>query len=647
MVRFLLIPACLVTLFGGCATFDPAWMQWEYTGGPLAQNITAVLPDARTPGMLYAGLANGQVFVSVNDGAAWTLISTVAPQVPVERLMQDPEAPERIYAATPSGGYVSIDRGRNWTGLVLDTVGTGLLSIAVDPWTPAQLYAGTRGRGMYKSTDGGSTWNGVSGPPESHLATADVYDIVVDPGKPDQIYAAVSELGIIRSTNRGGTWQSLTEEFSSTGSRTTHILLRKGAPGEMLYATDAGSIVRTVNGGQSWSPSRNGLEFDNVHSLFSHPMNPSVVFAATARGMMVSPDFGASWNPVGGDVGKVGARLAPGPPAPPFRLYAYGSGAGLQSSIDQGLTWRRADVMLGGSTIRLIATDPPGDRVIIGAGSTCLTADPSAPGGWTPAGTGITGGTLNWLIGDPDQAGVLYAATQAGIFRTTNGGGAWEAAIRGLHVSPLLFELHPSIKTRMFAVAVQGLYVSTDRGKSWSQTRPLSARWRVTRLTFSPRNAGIIIAATESNGVIMSRNGGFDWELARYGLPADQIVAVTLDDKDQNVYYAYTARGECYRTMNNGIEWNRFTSPWTTTDSVRLACDRLQPNSVIALVNNRDLYYSPSGGGTWFPAIEQEFDAEVVALFWNARASCAYAGTRDKGVYRVRIGERVKEVLNQ
>jgi photosystem II stability/assembly factor-like uncharacterized protein len=647
MARALLSIILLVVLFGGCATFDPAWMQWEYTGGPVAQDIVSVLPDQRVQGTVYAGLANGQVFISTNDGAAWTLLATVAPQVPIERLIQDPEVPEKIYAATPSGGYMTNNRGRNWTQLVIDSAGTGLLSFAVDPWTPAHIYAGTRGKGIYKSTDGGSTWNTISGPAEAHLTTADVYDIAVDPGKPDHVYAAVSDLGIIRSTNKGATWESLTAEFTSTGSRTTHILIRKGSTGEMLYATDAGSIVKTVNGGQSWFPSRNGLEFDNVLSLFTHPLNPAVVFAGTARGMMVSPDFGGTWNSIRGDLPQVGTLLAAGPPVSPFRLYAYGSGVGVQASVDQGLTWRRADAMLGGSTIRVMATDPSGDKVFVGVGSTCLTADPSAPGGWAHAGTGLLGSRLNWLVGDPDQAGVMYAATSAGIFQTTNDGGMWERAIRGLRVSPLLFEMHPSIKTRMFAVAEQGLFISTDHGKSWSQTRPLSARWHVTHMTFSPKNAGIILAATSNSGVIISRNGGFEWELARYGLPPDVIVAVTLDEKDQNVFYAYTARGECFRTINKGIEWNRFTSPWTTSDSVRIAYDRLQPNSIIALVNNRDLYYSPSGGGTWFPVIEQEIDAEVVALSWNARASCAYAGTRDRGVYRVRIGERVKEVLNQ
>jgi hypothetical protein len=175
----------------------------------------------------------------------------------------------------------------------------------------------------------------------------------------------------------------------------------------------------------------------------------------------------------------------------------------------------------------------------------------------------------------------------------------------------------------------------------------VTARWRIERIIFSPKNAGVILATTVGGGLVLSNNGGFDWETARYGLPPDPLVAVTLDDRDQNVYYAYTGRGECYRTMNKGIEWNHFTCPWTTSDSVRIACDRFQPNSVIALVNSKELYFSPSGGETWFPVIDQQIDAQVVALHWNARAACAFAGTQDKGVYRVRIGGRVREILNE
>jgi photosystem II stability/assembly factor-like uncharacterized protein len=647
MIRAMLTIALLAALFQGCATFDPAWMQWECMGGPRAQNITAVLPDERAPGTLYAGLANGEVSISTTDGASWAPLATVTEHVSIDRLIQDPEVPERIYAATEVGAYVSFNRGRNWSKLLIGEAGTGVRTIAVDPWTPAHIYAGTRGKGIFKSLDGGTTWNSSSGPPDGQLATADVYDITVDPGKPDQVYAAVSALGIIRSTNRGGTWHSLTEEFSATGSRTTHLLIRKGGNGEMLYGTDAGSIVKTVNGGQSWMPSRNGLEHDRVLSLFSHPVNPMVVFAGTARGMMISQDFGTTWTAIGNDLPKVESRLAPGPPVGSFTLYAYGSGIGLQASFDHGLSWRQADAMLGGCTVQLMATDPSGDRLIVAVGPTCLAADPSAPGGWAPAGDGIIGGRVNWITGDPVQAGVLYAGTAAGVFQTTNNGVLWAPAFRGARISPFGFAVHPSIRTRMFAVADQGLFISTDRGGTWAQTHPFTARWRVSQLTFSPTNAGVIVAATSNSGVIISRNGGFEWESARYGLPPDGIVAVTLDDKDQNVLYAYTARHECFRTTNMGLVWDRYTSPWTTADSVRIAVDRLQPNSIIALVNGREFYFSPSGGGTWFPVIDQQIDAEVVALHWNARASCTYAGTRDRGAYRVRIGGRVREVLNE
>jgi len=107
----------------------------------------------------------------------------------------------------------------------------------------------------------------------------------------------------------------------------------------------------------------------------------------------------------------------------------------------------------------------------------------------------------------------------------------------------------------------------------------------------------VILGATWSDGVVVSADGGFNWEKMRYGLPTDSIDVVTLDDKDPDVYYAYTVDHSCYRSLNKGLEWNRYAPPWRTGDTVRLACDRFQPSSILALVNERQIYYSPSGGG--------------------------------------------------
>jgi len=629
-------------LLAGCFATTPAIAQWEYTAGPYAQDITTVHPDDNSPGTLFVALTNGNLCVSRSGGKTWTRVSTITHRRRVYRFVQHPESPGTFYAATEAGAFVSSNHGKDWAGMKIGEPGTAVRTLAIDPWTPSVIFAGTRGKGMFKTTDGGMSWIGISSTSDPRLGSAEVFDITIDPSKPNTVYAALTALGIVRSTDAGTTWRTLTEEFSAQGSRTTHLLLGKTA-GRLIYGTDAGSIVKSINGGDSWSPSRNGLQFDRILSLESYPDNPDLVFAGTETGIIQSTDFGTTWSPAGSGLPRVATLLTISPKGPTPIMYAYGNGAGLRASSDKGLSWYAADTELGGATVDVMTTDKTGEQLLAGAGGTCLSFFQSLSGGWIPSGEGIAGGEITSLSPYPDQPGSFFATTPAGVFQTTNGGLAWQSATSTLRMTPFLFESHPSINTRLYAAGEQGLFVSTNRGKSWVQSRPLGTHWYVRSLTFSPTNAGVILAGTSNGGIVATQDGGFTWETARYGLPAEAIAVVTLDDKDLEVYYAYTPSGDCYRSINKGLEWNRYLPPWKMTDSVRIASDHFQANSVVALVNNKELYYSSSGGGTWFRLPDREVNADVRALHWNATSATVFAGTTDKGVYKLSLRKEVQE----
>jgi photosystem II stability/assembly factor-like uncharacterized protein len=241
----------------------------------------------------------------------------------------------------------------------------------------------------------------------------------------------------------------------------------------------------------------------------------------------------------------------------------------------------------------------------------------------------------------------VYATTAGGVFVSTDNGGSWQTTPRSMQISPFLYEAHPSITTRRFMASDQGIFVSTDRGLTWNQSRPLGNRWIVRSLTFSPWNAGTIIGATSNGGVILSHDGGFNWEQARYGIPGDRVESVALDETDPDTYYAYLPDGACFRSLNKGLEWNRYMPPWKPSNNVRIACDRRTTNSVVALVDGRHVYYSSSGGRTWIRLVEADLHASAVSLCWSAATMTLYAGGRDSGVYRLPLGKRIREILGE
>ena len=637
----------IAAFLSGCRASGPSLLLWEETGGPYARDISTVLPDNRIAGTLYASPGRGKIAVSTSEGRSWVHLSAIPGAPEVRQLVQDPESPDRLLAATGTGAFVSADRGRSWTPLQVGPAGTGIRILAIDPWSPAVVYAGTEARGFYKSPDGGRTWNQINASPDLILSGADVYDIGIDLSKPDFVFAAVSPYGIIRTTDGGAGWKGLTPGFSAMGSHATRLLIRKNGNGTLLYGTTSGTIMKSTNGGSSWSLSHTSRDFDGILSLSPLPGKPDAVIAGTERGIILSSDFGASWGPAGSDLPGIPTRVAVTGEGLHGTLFAYGNGLGLRASNDNGVSWRGADLKLEGSTVSVLASDHAGGHLFAAAGNVCMTYTAGDSGGWSEAGPGITGGNIHSLSIDPSVPGLVYATTAAGVFVSTDNGGSWGTTERSMLISPFLYEAHPAITTRRFVASDQGIFVSTDRGLSWNQSRPLGNRWAVHSLTFSPSNAGTIIGATSNGGVILSHDGGFNWEQARYGIPGDRVESVALDETDPDTYYAYLPDGECFRSLNKGLEWNRYMPPWKHSDNVRVSCDRQAPNSVVALVDDRHVYYSPSGGRTWIRLADAHLHASAVSLCWSAASMTLYAGGRDSGVFRLPLGKRIREVLGE
>ncbi len=640
-----LLASAFTALIAGCTASGPAVREWEETGGPYAQDISAVLPDNRIPGTVYASLGNGEIAVSTSDGRSWGHGAPIPGGAEIRQLLQDPDSPDRLFAATDAGAFLSPDRAKSWSPLHVGPAGTGVRVLAIDPWTPAVVYAGTEGKGLYRSPDSGRTWTEINASADLALAGADVYDIGIDLSKPDRVFAAVSPYGIIGSTNAGTTWEGRTPDVPGTGPRATHLLV--GRDGMILYGTTSGSIEKSTNGGISWSPSRTGKEFDGILSFTTVPGNPDGVIAGTEQGIISSSDFGSRWGAAAGNLPGIPTRVSSPGAGTQGTIFAYGSGIGVRASADNGKTWRNADLKTEGSSVNILASDPPGTHLFAAVGDACMTCSVNQAGFWSDAGPGISGGPIRSISIDPELPGVVYATTAGGVFISGDNAATWQPAPRSVEISPFLYEVHPSIHTRVFMAGDQGIFVSTDRGRTWLQSRPLGTRWIVHTLTFSPTNAGTIIGASPASAVIISHDGGFTWEQARYGIPGERVEAVTLDDADPDVYYAYLPRGECFRSLNKGLEWNRFNPPWKPTDNIRISSDPRAPSSVVALVDGRHVYYSPSGGGTWFRLFDADLHARAVSLCWNSSTMTLYAGAGDRGVFRLTLGERIREILGE
>ena len=203
----------------------------------------------------------------------------------------------RLYAA--GGGVSVVDDGGVETGLD----GRGARCLAVDPTDPKTLFVGTTDEGLFKSVNGGGSWEEMSGiehPRVTALAVSPVDGAV---------YAGTEPSALFVSRDGGDTWREL-EEMRRLPSQptwsfpprpwTSHVRAIAPSytdPDLLVVGIELGGVLRSTDGGETWQDQRPGAQPD-CHSLSAHPDAPELFYEAGGGGFARSTDFGDSWRSV-------------------------------------------------------------------------------------------------------------------------------------------------------------------------------------------------------------------------------------------------------------------------------------------------------------------------------------------------------------
>jgi hypothetical protein len=214
-------------------------------------------------GLFVAGIADA----GVND---WT---TTGPEGGnIFALAIDPNTPAMVYAGTYGGGvFKSTNDGGNWTAINTGLTNTYVYALAIDPDTPATVYAGTDA-GVFKSTNGGGNWTAI-------LTNTDVKALAIDPNTPVTIYAGTYGGGVFKSTNGGGSWTAINTGLTSTG--VLALAIDPNTPATVYAGTWGGGVFKSTNGGGNWTAINTGLTSTGVTALAIDPMNANILYAGT------------------------------------------------------------------------------------------------------------------------------------------------------------------------------------------------------------------------------------------------------------------------------------------------------------------------------------------------------------------------------
>jgi photosystem II stability/assembly factor-like uncharacterized protein len=202
--------------------------------------------------------------------------------------------PNILFAGTTSGGVFKITDGETtWHAISKGITEETVFTIALHPTNQDILYAGTSNGGIFKTTDGGKKWVAM----KEGLPNSDVFSLAIDPQRPWIIYAGTSApymlrkgRGIFKSMDAGETWQPIPQDLTDAAVFTIVI---DSANSNLLYAgTDGEGIFKSGNGGQKWSLGNRGLVSKTIFALRVDPMNSRILYAGTGKGVWTTEPLG-------------------------------------------------------------------------------------------------------------------------------------------------------------------------------------------------------------------------------------------------------------------------------------------------------------------------------------------------------------------
>jgi photosystem II stability/assembly factor-like uncharacterized protein len=555
---------------------------WTHLGLPDAQQITAILVDPKDANHLYVAVQGHPygpnkergVFRSTNGGQSFEKILYKDENIGAADLAFDPSNAQTIYAvlwaarvapwevrsgesfvAPGSGLFKSTDGGNTWRQLTKglpssDDGGLGRIGVAVAPSQPTRVYASVeakKGAGVYRSDDGGESWNLINGDRRIGGRGPGAMGIAVAADNPDVIYVANTTTW--KSSDAGKTFVGF--RGAPGGDDYQRIWISSEHPQTIALSSDQGAVI-TVNGGTSWSNWYNQPTAQFYHVTTDNRF-PYWVYGAQqesgSAGTMSRSDYGEitfrEWHPVG--------------------VFEYGYIAidPLDSNILYGARLTRTNQALG--EVADVAPEPVRrgeyryDRTLPVVFS---PVDPKALYFAANVLFKSGDGGNSWKVISPDLARPSYdIPANLGVFA------AYDPE-KGKHRG-VIYAVAPSFKdaNTIWAGTDDGLiYITQDAGKSWQNVTPPELKpWsKVSIIEASHFDAGTAYAAINSfrlddlrAHIYRTRDFGKSWTEITNGIPPGGASnAVREDPGSKGLLFAGT-EGSVFVSFDDGDNWQQ------------------------------------------------------------------------------------------
>jgi photosystem II stability/assembly factor-like uncharacterized protein len=655
-------------------------LSWRLIGPMRGGRAIAVTGVPGEPNHYYFGAVDGGVWESTNAGRTWNPIFdgqdigsigaiAVAASDHHTLYVGSGEADMRSDIGYGDGMYKSTDGGKSWSHIGLDDT-RQIGAVVVDPNDANVVYVAALGhaygpnaeRGVFKTTDGGKTWNRVLFKDENTGAIS----LSMDPAHPDTVYAALWQTrrppwntyppsngpgsGIYKTTDGGAHWVQLTNglpaKFGRVGlavapSNTSRVYAQVDASTDIAQ----GGVYRSDDAGATWVHMDGGAAQRRIwergwyfSGITVDPKNPDVVYVmdtATYR----SDDGGKTFNAIKGSPGGDDYHTLWINPDDPTHM-VLGSDQGVQVSVDHAQTWSTWYNQPTAQLYHIIADNQfpywvygaQQDSGAIASPSQSIQANINFMD-WRPMNVGGESGTI---AVDPYHTGRLFGSNPEAYEDLPTG---WTQDISATTAYPdntwrstWTLPIAVSPVDRALYTSHQQIFRSRNQGKSWTIVSPdltgapsedhpsnldpatladssgLPRRGVVYALAPSPLDAKTLWAGTDDGRVWITRNGGGKWSniTPPQLTPWSKVGIIDASRLDRNTAYIAVDRHRLedyrpyiYKTTDGGAHWSAIANGIPDGSFVNVVRADTRVRGLLYAGTERGVYVSFDDGAHW------------------------------------------------
>ncbi len=506
-----------------------------------------------------------------------------------------------IYVATGDGVYKSINGGKSWQRSCNGLVSLSISSLVIDGDT---IYAGTPD-GVYKSIDAGETWK------LSSEELTDVTCLAISPTEPNVIYAAVgiAQSEIFKSVNYGESWSPVD---GSLGTGRFYSIVVNPRDSDVIYVARENTFIEQ-NTQARWKDADMGLISTEIWCV---AINLPDIYVGTSAGVFKSDDDGKSFSMISSGLPTNITIIAV---AQPDIVYAYSPRNGLYKSDDGGNNWRLLNDGL--DTVGCLAF-APSDTIYAGTQGSGIYKSVDAGKTWEAINNGLR--NFDVLSFACSGAGDIYVSSKyGGLYKSVDGGYRW----RSLRLDGLLVDnIIVGQSDVVYANIDNGLYKSTSGGNGWEQITTGPADVDTFEFAIHPLKPSTIYAATWGDGIYKGSYG--NWREISKGLIDKRVSSIEIAPSDREILYAQTYHGILHSSKDEGENWNRIQSSVAGSEMSLLAIAPIQAGTIY--VRAGDFMFKSDNFGRSFIKMRTPHDSVPLALAIDkSRMETLYLGARN------------------